>query len=61
MRLIDYINKIRESVKQIGVTEVSKLAGLEYNTVNRFVLMGNTTAKTLVALDDALAKLEQAK
>lgn len=59
MLLIDHLNQLRTKAKKIGVSPIAKHSGLDYNTVNNFVVGRNPTEKTMVAVEKACDELEK--
>ena len=59
MLLIDYLKQLRARAIKLGVTPIAKQSGLDYNTVNNFVLGKNPTEKSMIAVEKAVTELEQ--
>ena len=59
MLLIDYLKQLRARATKLGVTPIAKQAGIDYNTVNNFVLGKNPTEKSMIAVEKAVTELEQ--
>ena len=59
MLLTEYLKQLRARAIKLGVTPIAKQSGLDYNTVNNFVLGKNPTEKSMIAVEKAVTELEQ--
>ena len=59
MPLIEYLEQLRERVKKIGARAIADKTGIAKLTIENFVSGKNTTAKTMVAVENACAELER--
>ena len=61
MPLIEYLNQLRTKAAKHGALVISKQSGIDRNTVDNFLNAKNTTEKTMVAVEKAVAELEKAQ
>ena len=60
MLLIDFLNQLRTRAAKHGALVIAKQSGIDRNTVDNFLNEKNVTAKTMVAVEKAVAELEKA-
>lgn len=61
MLLTEYLKQLRARAKKLGATEVSKQIGCSYATVNNFIEGRNPTERIMLAVEKAVAELENSK
>lgn len=59
MLLTEHLKQLRARAIKVGVARIAKQAGLDYNTVNNFVLGKNPTERSMVAVEKACDELEK--
>lgn len=59
MPLIEYLNQLRTKAKAYGALAIARQSGIDRNTVDNFLNAKNTTEKTMVAVEKAVAELEK--
>lgn len=59
MLLTEYLEQLRERAKKAGSREIADKTGIAKLTIDNFVSGKNTTAKTMVAVENACAELER--
>lgn len=61
MLLTEYLKQLRARAKKLGATDVSKQIGCSYATVNNFIEGRNPTERVMLAVEKAVAELENSK
>lgn len=59
MLITEYLEQLRERAKKVGTREIADKTGIAKLTIDNFVSGKNTTAKTMVAVENVCAELER--
>ena len=59
MLITEYLEQLRERAKKVGARAIADKTGIAKLTIDNFVGGINTTAKTMVAVENACAELER--